>query len=109
MDAIDQRAIDQMLIELDGSQNKANLGANAMLGVSLAVARAASASVGLPLYRYLGGPQARTLPVPMMNILNGGKHAQGSSVDMQEFMVMPIGTHRPMPRVCAGVLRFFTR
>ncbi|HET9660582.1 MAG TPA: phosphopyruvate hydratase [Thermomicrobiales bacterium] len=91
MDAIDQRAIDQMLIELDGSQNKGNLGANAMLGVSLAVARAASASVGLPLYRYLGGPQARTLPVPMMNILNGGKHAQGSSVDMQEFMVMPIG------------------
>ncbi len=91
MDAIDQRAIDRMLIELDGSNNKANLGANAMLGVSLAVARAAAASVGLPLYRYLGGPQARTLPVPMMNILNGGKHAQGSSVDMQEFMVMPIG------------------
>ncbi len=91
MDAIDQRAIDQMMIELDGSANKGNLGANAMLGVSLAVARAAAASVGLPLYRYLGGPQARTLPVPMMNILNGGKHAQGSSVDMQEFMVMPIG------------------
>lgn len=91
MDAIDQRAIDRLLIDLDGSSNKANLGANAMLGVSLAVARAAAASVGLPLYRYLGGPQARTLPVPMMNILNGGKHAQGSSVDMQEFMVMPIG------------------
>jgi enolase len=91
MDAVDQRAIDQMLIELDGSQNKGNLGANAMLGVSLAVARAAAASVGLPLYRYLGGPQARTLPVPMMNILNGGKHAQGSSVDMQEFMVVPVG------------------
>ncbi len=91
MDAIDQRAIDRMLIELDGSKNKANLGANAMLGVSLAVARAAAASVGLPLYRYMGGPQARTLPVPMMNILNGGKHAQGSSVDMQEFMVMPVG------------------
>jgi enolase len=91
MDAIDQRAVDQMLIELDGSPNKGNLGANAMLGVSLAVARAAAASTGLPLYRYIGGPQARALPVPMMNILNGGKHAQGSSVDMQEFMVMPVG------------------
>ncbi len=91
MDAIDQRAVDQMLIELDGSKNKGNLGANAMLGVSLATARAAATAVGLPLYRYLGGPQARTLPVPMMNILNGGKHAQGSSVDMQEFMVMPVG------------------
>ncbi|MCO5221240.1 MAG: phosphopyruvate hydratase [Thermomicrobiales bacterium] len=91
MDAIDQRAVDLLMIELDGSKNKGNLGANAMLGVSLAVARAASATVGLPLYRYLGGPQARTLPVPMMNILNGGKHAQGSNVDMQEFMVMPVG------------------
>jgi enolase len=91
MDAIDQRAVDQMLIELDGSPNKGNLGANAMLGVSLAVARAAAASTGLALYRYIGGPQARALPVPMMNILNGGKHAQGSSVDMQEFMVMPVG------------------
>jgi enolase len=91
MDAIDQRAVDAMLIELDGSKNKGNLGANAMLGVSLAVARSAAAATGLPLYRYLGGPQARTLPVPMMNILNGGKHAQGSSVDMQEFMVMPVG------------------
>lgn len=91
MDAIDQRSIDHTLIELDGSKNKANLGANATLGVSMAVARAAAAAVGLPLYRYLGGPQARTLPVPMMNILNGGKHAQGSSVDMQEFMVMPVG------------------
>ncbi|TXG81395.1 MAG: phosphopyruvate hydratase [Thermomicrobiales bacterium] len=91
MDAIDQRAVDHLLIELDGSKNKGNLGANAMLGVSLAVARAAATAVGLPLYRYLGGPQARTLPVPMMNILNGGKHAQGSSVDMQEFMVMPVG------------------
>lgn len=91
LDAIDQRGIDHLLIELDGSKNKGNLGANATLGVSLAVARAAAASVGLPLYRYLGGPQARTLPVPMMNILNGGKHAQGSNVDMQEFMVMPVG------------------
>ncbi len=91
MDAIDQRAVDHLLIELDGSKNKENLGANAMLGVSLAAARAAAASVGLPLYRYLGGPQARALPVPMMNILNGGKHAQGSSVDMQEFMVVPVG------------------
>jgi enolase len=91
MDAIYQRAVDQMLIVQDGSANKGNLGANAMLGVSLAVARAAAASTGLPLYRYIGGPQARALPVPMMNILNGGKHAQGSSVDMQEFMVMPVG------------------
>jgi enolase len=91
MDAVDQRAVDQMLIELDGSQNKGNLGANAMLGVSLAVARAAAASVGLPLYRNHGGPQARTLPVPMKKIMKGGKHAQGSSVDMQEFMVVPVG------------------
>ncbi len=91
MDSLDQRAIDRTMIELDGTANKRSLGANAILGVSLAVARAAAAEVGLPLYAYLGGPNAHTLPVPMMNILNGGKHAAGSSVDMQEFMVMPVG------------------
>jgi enolase len=91
LDALDQRAIDTAMIELDGTPNKGKLGANAILGVSLAVARAASQASGLPLYRYLGGPNASVLPVPMMNILNGGKHAQGSGVDMQEFMVMPIG------------------
>lgn len=89
-DATEQMAIDQMLIELDGSPNKGNLGANAILGASLAVAHAAAASVGLPLYRYLGGTYAHTLPVPMMNILNGGKHA-ADSTDFQEFMVMPVG------------------
>src|SRR5262249_34214771 len=91
LDALDQRAVDTVMRDLDGTPNKGKLGANAILGVSLAVARAAASAVDLPLYRYLGGPNARTLPVPMMNILNGGKHAQGSSVDMQEFMVMPVG------------------
>jgi enolase len=91
MDALDQRAIDRAMCELDGTPDKGRLGANAILGVSLAVARAAANAVGLPLYRYLGGPNARTLPVPMMNILNGGKHALGSSVDMQEFMIAPVG------------------
>jgi enolase len=90
-DATDQRAIDIRMIELDGTENKGKLGANAILGVSLAVARAAADASGLPLYRYLGGPNAATLPVPMLNILNGGKHAMGSSVDFQEFMVMPVG------------------
>ncbi|MBX6342418.1 MAG: phosphopyruvate hydratase, partial [Thermomicrobiaceae bacterium] len=90
-DALDQRAVDLAMIQLDGTPNKARLGANAILGVSLATARAAAASVGLPLYQYLGGPSAHLLPVPMMNILNGGKHAEGSGVDMQEFMVMPVG------------------
>ena len=91
MDALDQRSVDRVMRELDGTENKGKLGANAILGVSLAVARAAANQVNLPLYRYLGGPQARILPTPMLNILNGGKHAQGSSVDMQEFMVVPIG------------------
>ena len=89
-DALDQKSIDQALLELDGTPNKARLGANAILGVSLAVARAAADSLGLPLYRYLGGVYAHVLPVPMMNILNGGKHA-ADSTDFQEFMVMPIG------------------
>lgn len=86
----DQVGIDEALIELDGTENKSRLGANAILGVSLAVARAAAASNALPLYRYIGGVGARTLPVPMMNIMNGGKHAAGST-DLQEFMIMPIG------------------
>ncbi|RME63222.1 MAG: phosphopyruvate hydratase, partial [Caldilineae bacterium] len=90
MDALDQIAIDELMIELDGTENKGKLGANAILGVSLAVAKAAAEALGLPLYRYLGGVSARTLPVPMMNILNGGKHAVNST-DFQEFMVMPAG------------------
>ena len=88
--ADEQAAIDQMLITLDGTENKARLGANAVLGVSLAVAKAAAAARGLPLYRYLGGPTATTLPVPLMNILNGGAHAD-TNVDFQEFMIVPVG------------------
>ena len=88
--AADQISIDRLLIELDGTPNKGKLGANAILAVSMAVARAAAEDVGLPLYRYLGGPMARTLPVPMMNILNGGAHAT-NTVDFQEFMVVPVG------------------
>jgi enolase len=91
LDATDQADVDRVMGDVDGTPNKGRLGANAILGVSLAVARAAADAVGLPLFRYLGGSNARTLPVPMMNILNGGKHATGSSVDMQEFMVMPVG------------------
>jgi len=90
MDARDQVAIDKTLLEMDGTPNKAKLGANAILGVSLAVAKAAADAVNLPLYQYLGGVFAATLPVPMMNILNGGKHATDST-DLQEFMVMPVG------------------
>src|SRR6056297_1536803 len=90
LDATDQVLIDRILIELDGSPNKSKLGANAILGVSLAVAKAAAESVGLPLYQHLGGVHARTLPVPMMNVLNGGSHAD-NNVDLQEFMIMPLG------------------
>ena len=90
MDALDQVAIDMTMIELDGTPNKAKLGANAILGVSMAVARASAESLGLPLFQYLGGVNAKTLPVPMMNILNGGQHAD-NNVDIQEFMVMPVG------------------
>ncbi len=90
LSALDQELVDATLVSLDGTANKARLGANAILGASLAVARAGAAATGLPLYRYLGGPSARTLPVPMCNILNGGKHATGST-DFQEFMVMPVG------------------
>ena len=90
LDVLDQNGVDRTLIDLDGTPNKSNLGANAILGVSLAVAHAAAAAYGLPLYRHLGGLRAGTLPVPMFNILNGGKHAQDST-DFQEFMVMPLG------------------
>jgi len=90
MDATDQVGIDNLMIQLDGTNNKAKLGANAMLGVSLAVARAAAEVCGLPLYQYIGGPNAKKLPVPMMNIINGGKHAD-NSVSCQEFMIMPVG------------------
>jgi enolase len=90
IDADDQRAVDQAMLDVDGTPNKAQLGANAILGVSLAVAKAAAESAGLPLFRYVGGPNAHLLPVPMMNILNGGAHAD-SNVDVQEFMIAPIG------------------
>jgi enolase len=89
-DATEQAMLDMAMIELDGTPNKANLGANAILGVSLALSKAAAESLGIPLYRYIGGASARTLPLPMLNILNGGKHAD-SGVDLQEFMVMPVG------------------
>jgi enolase len=89
-EAIEQRTIDMALLELDGTDNKANLGANALLGVSLAVAHAAADEVALPLYRYVGGPNAHVLPVPMLNVLNGGAHAD-NNVDLQEFMLLPVG------------------
>ncbi|NLU50690.1 MAG: phosphopyruvate hydratase [Syntrophomonadaceae bacterium] len=90
MDCLDQAGIDHLMIDIDGTPNKAKLGANAILGVSLAVARAAATSLGLPLYRYLGGVNTRNLPVPLMNILNGGKHAD-NNLDIQEFMIVPAG------------------
>ena len=90
MNALDQVGIDKLLIELDGTDNKAKLGANAILGVSLAVAKAAAEQLGVSLYNYIGGVNAKTLPVPMMNIINGGKHAD-NSVTIQEFMIMPVG------------------
>jgi enolase len=103
-DGLDQPAIDRILLDLDGTPNKGKLGANALLGVSLAVAHAAAQSVGLPLFRYIGGANARVLPVPMMNILNGGKHAD-NNVDFQEFMIMPLGapTFREALRMGAEV------
>lgn len=104
LEASDQRAIDEALIELDGTDNKANLGANAVLGASLAAARAAAQSSGLPLYKYVGGVNAHLLPTPMMNILNGGVHAD-NNVDFQEFMVMPVGagTFAEALRWCAEI------
>jgi enolase len=103
-DATDQRLVDQVLIELDGTPNKAKLGANATLGVSLATAYAAAAALELPLYQYIGGCNAYTLPVPMMNIMNGGKHAD-NNVDLQEFMVMPVGAEsfEEALRICAEI------
>ena len=89
-DSTDQRDIDYLLIDLDSTPNKAKLGANAMLGTSLAVARAAAIDQGLPLYRSIGGPNAHVLPVPMMNVINGGAHAD-NTIDLQEFMIMPVG------------------
>ncbi|WP_027284416.1 phosphopyruvate hydratase [Rubritepida flocculans] len=104
MDAADQVAIDEAMIELDGTPNKARLGANAILAVSLAVAKAAAEAHGLPLYRYVGGAFARTLPVPMMNIINGGKHAD-NPIDIQEFMIMPVaaGTGADAARIGAEI------
>jgi enolase len=106
-DAADQLLIDRTLIELDGAANKARLGANAILGVSLAAAKAAAADLGQPLYRYVGGVFARTLPVPMMNILNGGVHAD-NPIDIQEFMVMPVGAASAAEAVRAGSEIFHT-
>ena len=104
MDALDQVAIDQAMIDLDGTDNKGKLGANAILGVSLAVAKAAAESTGLTLYNYLGGVNAKVLPVPMMNILNGGEHAD-NNVDIQEFMIMPVGANSfaEALRMCAEI------
>ena len=102
LDAREQEAIDAMLLELDGTENKSKLGANATLGVSMAVAKAAAEASGLPLWRYLGGPAAKTLPVPMLNILNGGKHAD-NTVDFQEFMIQPWGFERFDDAFRAGV------
>ena len=100
-------SIDETMIELDGTPNKARLGANAILAVSLAVAKAAAADLGLPLYRYVGGVFARTLPVPMMNIINGGKHAD-NPIDIQEFMIMPVGAGTVGRRRCASAPRCST-
>ena len=105
MDAFEQVALDQAMLELDGTPNKARLGANAILAVSLAAARAVAATLDIPLYRYLGGPAARVLPVPMMNVINGGKHAD-NRVDMQEFMLAPLGFERFGDALRAGVETF---
>ena len=107
MDAEDQIAIDRAMIELDGTPNKARLGANAILGVSLAAAKAAAEASGLPLYRYVGGASARTLPVPMMNIVNGGVHAD-NPIDFQEFMVMPVGAENFREALRMGAEIFHT-
>ena len=104
-DASDQPGIDKFLINLDGTENKANLGANAILAVSLACSKATSQTLGIPLYRYIGGTNARTLPVPMMNILNGGKHAD-NNVDFQEFMAMPVGAPNFTEALRMGVETF---
>lgn len=104
MNALDQVAVDKAMIELDGTPNKAKLGANAILGVSMAVAKAAASALDMPLYQYLGGFNAKTMPVPMMNIMNGGKHAD-NTVDLQEFMIMPVGAEsfKEALRMCAEI------
>ncbi|MCO6510515.1 MAG: phosphopyruvate hydratase [Aridibacter famidurans] len=101
LDALDQTTVDEALIELDGTENKSNLGANALLAVSLATARAAATYLEMPLYRYIGGTNARTLPTPMMNIINGGAHAD-NNVDFQEFMIMPVGSENFAEALRAG-------
>ena len=105
LNVLDQTGIDKMLIDIDGTPNKTRLGANAILGVSLACARAAAQATGQSLYNYIGGANAKTLPVPMMNVLNGGAHATGSNVDIQEFMIMPVGAKswKEALRMCAEV------
>ena len=105
LNALDQVSLDRMLIEIDGTPNKTRLGANAILGASLACAKAAAEATGISLYNYIGGANAKTLPVPMMNVLNGGQHAQGSNVDIQEFMIMPVGakSFSEALRMCAEV------
>jgi enolase len=105
LNALDQTSIDKMLIELDGTPNKSRLGANAILGASLAVAKAAAEATGMSLYNYIGGVNAKTLPVPMMNVLNGGVHAPSSSADIQEYMIMPVGANswREALRMCSEV------
>lgn len=107
LDALEQASIDNLMIELDGTENKSNLGANAILGVSMAVTRAAADFVGLPLYQYIGGIRARELPVPMMNVINGGAHAQ-NSLDCQEFMIVPVGTDCFRESIRMGVEVFHT-
>ncbi|OJV01043.1 MAG: phosphopyruvate hydratase, partial [Shinella sp. 65-6] len=107
LDAEDQIQVDQTMIELDGTPNKARLGANAILGVSLAVAKAAAEAANLPLYRYVGGPNARVLPVPMMNIINGGAHAD-NPIDFQEFMIVPVGAETIRDAVRMGSEVFHT-
>ncbi|CAN7268351.1 MULTISPECIES: phosphopyruvate hydratase [unclassified Devosia] len=107
MDALDQLGVDQAMIDLDGTPNKSRLGANAILGVSLAVAKAAAESSELPLYRYVGGPNAHVLPVPMMNIINGGEHAD-NPIDMQEFMILPAGAENLADAVRIGSEIFHT-
>src|ERR1051326_2857104 len=105
MDAREQAMIDLVMNQIDGTDNKSNLGANAILGVSLAVARAAAESAALPLFLYLGGPGARTLPVPMMNVINGGEHAD-NNLDVQEFMIVPAGFESFSDALRAGVETF---
>ena len=111
LNALDQCSVDRILIDIDGTSNKSRLGANAILGASLACAKAAAEASGLSLYNYIGGCNARTLPVPMMNVLNGGAHAAGSNVDIQEFMIMPVGAEnfREALRMCSEVFHVLKR